>query len=65
MLKWIVVIVLVVVLSGWLQTRPARKLRLGHLPGDLRLRLGGQELRLPFASTLLLSLVAWLLLRLL
>lgn len=63
MLKWLVVIVIVVVLSGVLQSRPGQRLRLGELPGDVRLRIGRQQVRLPFTSTLLLSLAAWMLLR--
>lgn len=65
MLKWLLVIVLVVLLTGLMQSRPARWLRLGELPGDLRLRIGRRTLRLPFTTTLLLSLAAWLLMRML
>jgi len=64
MLKWLVVIVLIVVVSGLLQSRPGR-LRPGRLPGDLRLTVAGRTLYLPFATTILLSLAAWALLRLL
>ncbi|MCY0857489.1 MULTISPECIES: DUF2905 domain-containing protein [unclassified Cupriavidus] len=57
MLRWTFTIFLaVVVLSSalpWLQ-----KLGLGRLPGDLRFRLFGREFVLPFASTILLSMVA-------
>ncbi|MHA7678888.1 DUF2905 domain-containing protein [Cupriavidus sp. PET2-C1] len=57
MLRWTLTIFLaVIVLSAalpWLQ-----KLGLGRLPGDLRFRLFGREFVLPFASTVLLSMVA-------
>ncbi|MCA3190513.1 MULTISPECIES: DUF2905 domain-containing protein [unclassified Cupriavidus] len=57
MLRWTFTIFLcVIVLSAslpWLQ-----KIGLGRLPGDVRFRLFGKEYVLPFASTILLSLVA-------
>jgi hypothetical protein len=56
-IRWTLTIFLaVVILSSalpWLQ-----KLGLGRLPGDLRFRLFGREYMLPFASTILLSLIA-------
>jgi hypothetical protein len=63
MLRWTFTIFLaVVVLSAtlpWLQ-----RLGLGRLPGDVRFRLFGREVVLPFASTILLSMVALVLGRL-
>ncbi|KAF7964166.1 DUF2905 domain-containing protein [Cupriavidus basilensis] len=57
MLRWTLTIFLsVVVLSAalpWLQ-----KLGIGRLPGDVRFRLFGRDYMLPFASTILLSLIA-------
>ncbi|TPQ42087.1 DUF2905 domain-containing protein [Cupriavidus pinatubonensis] len=57
MLRWTLTIFLsVVVLSAalpWLQ-----KLGIGRLPGDVRFRLFGRDYTLPFASTILLSLIA-------
>ncbi|UIF86487.1 DUF2905 domain-containing protein [Cupriavidus sp. UYPR2.512] len=59
MLRWTFTIFFsVIVLSAalpWLQ-----KIGLGRLPGDLRFRLFGREFVLPFASTILLSMVALL-----
>jgi hypothetical protein len=56
-IRWlIVVLLLLVVFNGampWL-----RRLGVGRLPGDLRFRLFGKEIFLPFASTILLSLLA-------
>lgn len=65
MLKWLVVLMAAVFVVGLLQPRLARLLQLGRLPGDLRLRLRGKEYLFPFASAILLSLVASLIARLL
>ncbi|SCU73837.1 conserved exported hypothetical protein [Cupriavidus necator] len=57
MLRWTLTIFLsVIILSAalpWLQ-----KVGLGRLPGDVHFRLFGREFVLPFASTILLSMVA-------
>ncbi|WP_432259019.1 DUF2905 domain-containing protein [Cupriavidus sp. TMH.W2] len=57
MLRWTFTIFFsVIVLSAalpWLQ-----KIGLGRLPGDVRFRLFGRDFVLPFASTILLSMVA-------
>jgi hypothetical protein len=65
MLKWLIVLVAAVFIVGLLQPRLARLLQLGRLPGDLRLRLRGKDYVFPFASAVLLSLVAGLIGRLL
>ncbi|THF59388.1 DUF2905 domain-containing protein [Pseudothauera rhizosphaerae] len=65
MLKWLVVILVVVLLAGLMGPRSAGGLRLGRLPGDLAFRFRGRAYHFPFASTVLLSLLAWLLLRML
>ena len=65
MLKWLIVLVAAVFVVGLLQPRLARLLQLGRLPGDLRLRLRGKDYVFPFASAVLLSLVAGLIGRLL
>ncbi|OHC61851.1 MAG: hypothetical protein A3H93_08830 [Rhodocyclales bacterium RIFCSPLOWO2_02_FULL_63_24] len=64
MLKWLIVLIAAVVIVGLLQPRLARLLHLGRLPGDLRLRLRGKDYVFPFASVVLLSLVASLIGRL-
>ncbi|MGC8025596.1 DUF2905 domain-containing protein, partial [Salmonella enterica] len=60
MIRWIVVIFLSVIvfstLLPWLE-----KLGIGRLPGDLRFRLFGRIFSLPFASTILISVVVFLL----
>ena len=63
MLKWMIVIMLVVVLTGLIQPGTARRLRLGHLPGDVGFRFRGRAYHFPFTTTVLLSLLAWLILR--
>lgn len=63
MLKWLVVLVLMVLVTGLFRPGLTRTLRLGHLPGDLHFRLRGRAFHLPFTSTILLSLIAWAILR--
>ncbi len=52
-------LIVITALQPWLQ-----RLGLGRLPGDLRFRIGKREVLLPFASTLLLTLVLFLIGRL-
>lgn len=63
MIRWFFVIFLVVILFAsalpWLE-----KLGIGRLPGDLRFSIFGKKIFLPFASTLLVSLAALLVARL-
>jgi len=62
MIRWVVVIFLTVIvfssLLPWLE-----RLGIGRLPGDLRFKLFGRIFSLPFASTILISLVVFLLAR--
>ncbi|MBB5390113.1 DUF2905 domain-containing protein [Herbaspirillum chlorophenolicum] len=64
MIRWVVVIFLAVIvfssLLPWLE-----KLGIGRLPGDLRFRLFGRTFSLPFASTILLSTVVFILAKIL
>ncbi len=57
MIRWLLTIFLALVVFSaalpWLE-----KLGVGRLPGDLRFTLFGRTIHLPFASTILLSLVA-------
>ncbi|MFN3565630.1 MAG: DUF2905 domain-containing protein [Burkholderiaceae bacterium] len=48
-------LVVLTALQPWLQ-----RLGIGRLPGDLRFRIGKREYLLPFASTLLLTLLVFL-----
>ncbi len=62
MFRWLLTIFIALavfaVMLPWLE-----KLGLGRLPGDVRLRLFGKTYLLPFASTILLSLILFLGLR--
>ena len=59
MIRWLLVIFIALILfsslSRWLE-----KLGLGRLPGDFRFRLFGREFFVPLASSVLLSVVAML-----
>ncbi|MDH5338195.1 MAG: DUF2905 domain-containing protein [Rubrivivax sp.] len=58
-MRWLLVFLLAFVvfngLSGWL-----RRIGLGRLPGDFRIRLGRREVYVPLASSLVLSFIAML-----
>ncbi|HYE41708.1 MAG TPA: DUF2905 domain-containing protein [Ramlibacter sp.] len=57
MIRWMIVVFLALILISWFA--PAlQKLGFGRLPGDLRFRLFGRDMFLPFTSTILLSLLA-------
>jgi Protein of unknown function (DUF2905) len=63
-IRWLIVVFLALLLFSGL--RPwLEKLGLGKLPGDLRFRLFGREFFLPFASAVLLSLLAMLIMKIL
>ncbi|MDE2145769.1 MAG: DUF2905 domain-containing protein [Burkholderiales bacterium] len=58
-MRWLLVFLLACLLfnglQGWL-----RRIGLGRLPGDFRFRLGGRDVYVPLASSLLLSLLMML-----
>lgn len=57
MIRWLIATFLALILFSGL--RPwLEKLGLGKLPGDFRFRLFGREWFIPFASSIVLSLVA-------
>ncbi|MFN3737676.1 DUF2905 domain-containing protein [Hydrogenophaga sp.] len=64
MIRWMIVIFLALLLISWVSP-VLRKLGLGRLPGDFHFRAFGREWFLPFASTVLLSLLASLIAHLL
>lgn len=57
MIRWVLTIFLALIVFSaampWLE-----KLGIGRLPGDVRFKLFGRQVFLPFASTLLLSMIA-------
>ena len=57
MIRWFIVIFLALTLISWL-TPLLGKLGFGKLPGDLRFRLFGRDWSIPLVSTILLSLLA-------
>lgn len=65
MMKWLIALLVTVFIAGICLPRLAVLMRLGRLPGDLRFRWRGREYFFPFASGLLLSLLATLILRML
>jgi hypothetical protein len=64
MIRWLLTIFIALIvfsaLLPWLE-----KLGVGRLPGDLRFTVFGKKFFLPFASTILLSLVLFTVVRLL
>jgi len=57
MIRWLIVVFLALLIFSWF-TPWLQKLGIGRLPGDLRLRIFGRELFVPFTSTILLSMLA-------
>ncbi len=64
MVKWILTLVVAIFLLGIVTPHLARFIRFGRLPGDFAVRFRGRAYSFPFASILLLSLLLWLLSRL-
>ena len=63
-MKWLVTLfVALVILSA--ATPLLRRFRLGRLPGDLQIPVRGRVYYIPFATTVVLSLLVWLIGRLL
>jgi hypothetical protein len=63
MLKWLLVLAVTVLVAAVFMPRLTAWLRVARLPGDITLRVRGRDVFLPFATTLLLSLLATFLLR--
>lgn len=64
MLRWLIVVFLALVLINGL-AQWLRRFGIGRLPGDLNFRFRGRDWSIPLASTLLLSLLASAIARLL
>ncbi|HYY62521.1 MAG TPA: DUF2905 domain-containing protein [Burkholderiales bacterium] len=64
MVKWLVTLfVALVILSA--ATPLLRRFRIGRLPGDFEIPVRGRVYYIPFATTVVLSLLVWLIGRLL
>jgi hypothetical protein len=57
MFRWVIVIFLALLLISWF-TPLLQRLGFGKLPGDFRFKVFGREVFLPFTTTLLLSMAA-------
>ncbi|HYF17934.1 MAG TPA: DUF2905 domain-containing protein [Ramlibacter sp.] len=57
MIRWVLVVFLALMLISWL-TPFLQRLGFGKLPGDFRFKLFGREWFIPLASTMVLSMVA-------
>lgn len=55
MLKWILTLMIAIFLLGIVTPHIARFIRLGRLPGDIAFRFRGRTYYLPFATTIILS----------
>lgn len=65
MLKWMLTLAVAVLVFGIAAPHLARVWRLGRLPGDVVFRVRGRAYAFPFTSTLVLSLIIYLVSRLL
>ena len=63
MIRWMIVIFLALLLISWF-TPLLQRLGFGRLPGDFRFRLFGRAFFLPVTTTVLLSMAASLIARL-
>ncbi len=59
----VLVVVILVLVTGLFRPALSRSLRFGRLPGDVYVRLRGRAYHFPFTSTVLLSLLAWAIVR--
>lgn len=57
MVRWIIVVFLALMLINWF-TPFLQRMGFGKLPGDFRFRLFGRDWFIPLTTTVLLSLVA-------
>ena len=64
MLKWILTLVVAIFVLGILAPHLARFIRFGRLPGDIAFRFRGRTYYLPFATTIILSALLFLVSRL-
>lgn len=63
MLKWIVTLILVIFVLGLITPHLARFIRFGQLPGDFSFQFRGRQYHFPLVTTLIFSLLFWLIAR--
>jgi hypothetical protein len=63
MIRWIIVIFLALMLIGWFSPL-LQRMGFGKLPGDFRFKVFGREWFIPLTTTVLLSLVAGVIVKL-
>jgi hypothetical protein len=59
MAKWLVTLFLALVILSAVMPFFRNRIAIGRLPGDFRIPLRGRVYYVPFASTVLLSLLLW------
>lgn len=64
MLKWLLTIAIVVIVLGMVMPGLQQNARLKRLPGDITVRWRGRDYYFPFTTTILLSLVFFVVSRL-
>jgi len=64
MLKWLLTLVVAIFLLGIITPHLARFIRFVQLPGDFAFRFRGRNYVFPVATTIIFSLLLWLLSRL-
>lgn len=64
MIRWLIVVFLVLILINWFAPF-LDKFGIGKLPGDFRFRMFGRDVHLPIATTVLVSMAAALIARVL
>jgi Protein of unknown function (DUF2905) len=57
MIRWMIVIFLALMLISWF-TPLLQRMGFGRLPGDLRFRLFGRDFFVPLTTTIILSMLA-------
>ena len=60
MLKWILTLVVAIFVFGIVAPHLARFIRFGQLSGDVAFRFRGRSYVFPFTTTVLLSVILWL-----
>jgi hypothetical protein len=60
MLKWLLVVCVVLAVLAVLMPHARGRYRIGRLPGDLEFPARGRIYYIPLASTVVLSLLVWL-----